>query len=891
MAKEDEDKTTFITSQGVFCYSKTPFGLRNARATCQRLVDKASHKQIGRNLEVYVDDLVIKSRREDEIIRHIEETFKTLREINMKLNPKKCTFGVEEGMFLGYKVNTKGIKACLDKVDAVLSLPSPKYLKDVQKLNGKLASLNKFLAKSAEKSLPFFKSLKKCTKKSNFHWTEEAEAAFKQMKQLIEELPTLTAPEEKEELIVYLATAKEAVSAVLMTEREAKKMPIYFISRALRGPEVNYTSMENLVLALVHASKRLKRYFQEHPIIVVTDQPIKQVLSKPEVAGMLQKWSIELGEYVKRIENEAKTVVTRGASNDWCQMCRYEVRGGRASVRGTVAVRGVSTRQYELGFTGRTKAQWKAGKLEQEEDDLDTAMEVEEELSEPWILFSDGSSCVDDFGARLILTNPEGAEFTYALRFRLEATNIKAKYEALIAGLRIAEEMGVKNLQENVDSRLVANQVNGTYIEKEADMIQYLEKVRTLTNGFRMFSIKQVLRSKNKKADALSKITSTSFAHLSKQVLVKELKDKSINELEVLAVVEEEGNTWMTLIYEYLTEETLSAIKKFHTKFVQMFVQNRISSRCYIIIIGRYDVIFLRGQRLQHAILYRNIIFQILFNFQTHHEQSKAAYTVALLVQEEKQNRRNEMKARGTLLMALPNKDQLKFHSYKDAKLLMEAIEKRYRGNKESKKVQRTLLTQQYENFAGSSSKTMDQTFDRLQKLISQLDIQGEVITQEDINLKLLRSLPSEWETHALIWKNKEEIETISLDELYKNLKIYDPELAGSSSISQNLQNVAFVSSNNTNSNSSTNEADNTAYGVSPAHTQCNPISKDNLSDVMIYAFLASQPNSPQLAREDLEQTDPNDLEEMDLQWEMTILTIRARRFIQRTSRKLDVNG
>ncbi|GJT96367.1 hypothetical protein Tco_1091885 [Tanacetum coccineum] len=111
---------------------------------------------------------------------------------------------------------------------------------------------------------------------------------------------------------------------------------------------------------------------------------------------------------------------------------------------------------------------------------------------------------------------------------------------------------------------------------------------------------------------------------------------------------------------------------------------------------------------------------------------------------EEKQDRRNEMKARGTMLMALLNKDQLKFYSYKDAKFLMESIEKRYGGNKESKKVQRTLLKQQYENFAGSSSEIMDQTFDRLQKLITQLEIQGEIITQEDMNLKMLRNLPSE---------------------------------------------------------------------------------------------------------------------------------------------------
>ncbi|GJS79732.1 hypothetical protein Tco_0729613, partial [Tanacetum coccineum] len=169
---------------------------------------------------------------------------------------------------------------------------------------------------------------------------------------------------------------------------------------------------------------------------------------------------------------------------------------------------------------------------------------------------------------------------------------------------------------------------------------------------------------------------------------------------------------------------------------------------------------------------------------------------------EEKYDRRNEMKARGTLLMALPNKDQLKFHSYKDAKLLMEAIEK------------------------------------RLQKLISQLEIQGETISQEDMNLKLLRSLPSEWKPHALIWWNKVEIKTISLDDLYNNLKIYELELKDSTNTSQNSQNVAFMSSNSTNSNTNRNEADNTAYGVSAAHTQSNLTFRDNLSDAVICAFL-----------------------------------------------------
>ncbi|GJV47605.1 reverse transcriptase domain-containing protein [Tanacetum coccineum] len=289
MAKEDEEKTAFITSQGIFCYSKMPFGLKNAGSTYQRLVDKAFQKQIGRNLEVYVDDLVIKSRTEEEVIRDITETFKTLRQINMKLNPKKCT-SMQESIYLGYKVSTNGLRACPEKADAVLSLPSPRCIKDVQKLNGKLASLNRFLSKSAEKSLPFFKTLKKCTKKSDFQWTPEAEEAFKQMKKLIAELPTLTAPRENEELIIYLAAAKEAISAVLMTDREGRQTPVYFVSRTLRGPEVNYTPMEKLVLALLSASKRLKRYFQAHTVVVITNQPMKQLLSSSEISGRMLKW-------------------------------------------------------------------------------------------------------------------------------------------------------------------------------------------------------------------------------------------------------------------------------------------------------------------------------------------------------------------------------------------------------------------------------------------------------------------------------------------------------------------------------------------------------------------------------------------------------------------------
>nr|GEW01874.1 hypothetical protein [Tanacetum cinerariifolium] len=216
---------------------------------------------------------------------------------------------------------------------------------------------------------------------------------------------------------------------------------------------------------------------------------------------------------------------------------------------------------------------------------------------------------------------------------------------------------------------------------------------------------------------------------------------------------------------------------------------------------------------------------------------------------EQRLAKKNELKAQGTLLMALPDKNQLKFNTHKDDKSLMEAIEKSFGGNKETKK-----------------------------KLISQLEILGESLSQEDINLKFLRSLPTEWRTHTLIWRNKTDLEDQSLDDMFNNLKIYEAEVKSSSSTSPTTQNIAFVSSQNTNS---TNELVSAVTSVSAASTKVlvsTLPNVDNLSDAVIYSFFASQSNSPQLDNDDLKQIDADDLEEMDLKWQMAMLTMRARR-------------
>ncbi|GJY76012.1 putative ribonuclease H-like domain-containing protein [Tanacetum coccineum] len=226
---------------------------------------------------------------------------------------------------------------------------------------------------------------------------------------------------------------------------------------------------------------------------------------------------------------------------------------------------------------------------------------------------------------------------------------------------------------------------------------------------------------------------------------------------------------------------------------------------------------------------------------------------------EKKVQKKNDMKARSMLLMALPNEHLMTFNQYKDAKTLFVAIQTRFGGNEATKKTQKTLLKQMYENFSVLSIESLDSIFNRLQKIVSQLAILGENISQEDLNLKFLRSLPSEWNTYVV--------------------------------------NMAFVSSPN-----NTNEV-NTAYGVSTTNTQVNPastqvstastqVSTANLSDDTVYAFLASQPNESQLIYEDLEQIHEDDIEEMDLKWQLALMSIRIRRFFQKTDqKKITING
>ncbi|GJV66104.1 hypothetical protein Tco_1476932 [Tanacetum coccineum] len=259
---------------------------------------------------------------------------------------------------------------------------------------------------------------------------------------------------------------------------------------------------------------------------------------------------------------------------------------------------------------------------------------------------------------------------------------------------------------------------------------------------------------------------------------------------------------------------------------------------------------------------------------------------------EEKICKKNDVKARSLLLMALPNEHQLTFDQYVDAQSMFAAIKARFGGNEATKKTQKALLKQQYENFNASSSESLDSIFNRLQKLVSRLAILGVVTPPEDLNVKFLRSLPSEWDTHVVVWMNKPDFDTMGLDDLYNNFKIVEQKVKRSAGANNDDKNLAFLTTSGASSTNNINTVNpEVSTGTTKVNTASTEISTASFSDATVYAFLSTQPQGSQLVHEDLEQLHDDDLEEMDLKWNMALLSMRARKFYQRTGRKIIIDG
>ena len=345
----------------------------------------------------------------------------------MKLNPAKCTFGVPSGEFLGYLVTERGIEANPKQIATFLEMPSPKTTREVQRLTGRIAALNRFISRSTDKCLPFYKLLKNNKK---FLWDEKCEEAFKQLKAYLSEPPILSKQVVGEPLYMYLAVSTAAVSGVLVREEQNEQRPVYYVSKSLIDAETRYPTMEKLALAVVTAAKKLRPYFQSHSIIVMTSYPLRTILHSPSQSGRLAKWAIELSEY--DIEYRPRAAA-------------------KAQVLADFAI-----------------------ELASEHLDLETE-------APKWSLYVDGASSKQGSGIGLRLTSSAGETIEQSYRLGFSASNNEAEYEALIAGLKLALSLGIQELNAYSDSQLVASQFHGEYETRDERMGAYLKVVQNLT--------------------------------------------------------------------------------------------------------------------------------------------------------------------------------------------------------------------------------------------------------------------------------------------------------------------------------------------------------------------------------------------------------------------------
>ncbi|RVW21060.1 Retrovirus-related Pol polyprotein from transposon opus [Vitis vinifera] len=347
-----------------------PFGLKNAGATYQRLMTKIFKPLVGRTVEVYIDDIVVKSKTREEHTLHLQEVFHLLR---------------------------KGIEVSPDQVKAVMETPPPRSKKELQRLTGKLVALGRFIAAS----------LMSCDPSS---WQYEK----------LERADGRTA----------LVVSEWAISAVLFRYPSPKEQkPIYYVSRALEDVETRYSKMELTALALRSAAQKLRPYFQAHPVVVLTDQPLRNILHKPDLTGRMLQWAIELSKY--GIEFQP-----------------------RLSMKGQVMA------DFVLEYSRRP------------------IQRKEPSEKEWWTLRVDGASRSSGFGVGLLLQSPTGEHLEQVIRLGFPASNNEAEYEAILSGLDLALALSVSRLRVYSDSQLVVRHVQKEYEAKDTRMAQYLAKVR-----------------------------------------------------------------------------------------------------------------------------------------------------------------------------------------------------------------------------------------------------------------------------------------------------------------------------------------------------------------------------------------------------------------------------
>ncbi|CAN6554193.1 unnamed protein product [Malus baccata var. baccata] len=442
MAPEDAHKTVFRCPGhvGAYEYLVMPFGLKNAGATYQRAMNAIFHDLIGHNMEVYIDDIVVKSKTEEQHLIDLRQALTRMRTHRLKMNPKKCAFGVRAGNFLGFLVHQRGVELDKNKARVIMESPSPINKVQLQRLLGKINFLRRFIANLAGKIQPLTPLLR-LKDKENFEWGPLHQEVFDNIKAYLTSPLVLVPPQRGKPLKLYISASDKSIGSLLAQNNEGgKEQAVYYLIRILTEVETKYSPVERLRLALYFTANKLRHYMLPcHVHIIAKTYVIKYMLSKPMLTGRIGKWILALSEF--SFQYVPQRAVKGQAIVDFLTE-HQESRDAVINIPGTLEVTNVWIPPGK-GISGKEK--W----IQQE------IRRVAGLWITFWKLYFDGSYTQKASGAGIVIINPQGIYHYYSFLLDYQGnTNNRAEYEALIIGLEILMDLGAMEVEVFGDSKL-----------------------------------------------------------------------------------------------------------------------------------------------------------------------------------------------------------------------------------------------------------------------------------------------------------------------------------------------------------------------------------------------------------------------------------------------------
>ncbi|GLT26704.1 hypothetical protein SLA2020_017500 [Shorea laevis] len=371
------------------------------------------------------------------------------------MNPLKCAFGVSSGKFLGFIVRHRDIEIDQSKIEAIVNMPPPKNLRELKSLQGKLAYIRRFISNLAGRCHPFSKLMKK---DAPFVWDEACQNAFESIKKYLLHPPILVAPIPGRTLILYIAAQEYSLGALLAQVNEEGKENVFcYLSHTLRGAEVNYSPIKKICLALIFSTKKLRHYMLAHVVHLISKaDPLKYIMSKPVLSGRLAKWALLLSEF--EIIYVPQKVVKGQALADFLADHPIPV-------------------EWELS------------------EDLPDEEVFFVDVLPSWELYFDGASRRDGAGVGVVFVTPRNEVIPFSFTLREQCSNNVAEYQALIAGLEMALEMQIYQLNVYGDSSLVVNELIKEFDVRKPDLVPYFQYAFQLLEKFDHVSTVHVPRS------------------------------------------------------------------------------------------------------------------------------------------------------------------------------------------------------------------------------------------------------------------------------------------------------------------------------------------------------------------------------------------------------------